>query len=65
MRKAVTKTASQSNIAGDSSIGMRRRFLTGAAAATAGAATLGFPTIAKAQGPITMRWQSTWPAKDP
>ena len=64
MRKAVTKTVSQSNIAGDSSIGMRRRFLTGAAAATAGAATLGFPTIAKAQGPITMRWQSTWPAKD-
>jgi len=64
MRKAVTKTDSLSNIAGDSSIGMRRRFLTGAAAATAGAATLGFPTIAKAQGPITMRWQSTWPAKD-
>jgi len=64
MRKAVTKTDSPSNIAGDSKIGMRRRFLTGAAAATAGAATLGFPTIAKAQGPITMRWQSTWPAKD-
>ena len=64
MRKAVTKTDSPSNIAGDSNIGMRRRFLTGAAAATAGAATLGFPTIAKAQGPITMRWQSTWPAKD-
>ncbi|MEA3194151.1 MAG: hypothetical protein QOD26_2484 [Betaproteobacteria bacterium] len=41
----------------------RRRFLTGAAAAT-GAATLGFPMIAKAQGPISMRWQSTWPAKD-
>jgi TRAP-type mannitol/chloroaromatic compound transport system substrate-binding protein len=41
----------------------RRRFLTGAAAAT-GAATLGFPMIAKAQGPITMRWQSTWPSKD-
>src|SRR5262245_34877441 len=42
----------------------RRKFLTGAAAATAGAATLGFPMIAKAQGPISMRWQSTWPAKD-
>jgi TRAP-type mannitol/chloroaromatic compound transport system substrate-binding protein len=42
----------------------RRRFLTGAAAATAGAATLGFPTIVKAQGPISMRWQSTWPSKD-
>ena len=44
--------------------GARRRFLTGAAAATAGAATLGFPMIAKAQGPISMRWQSTWPSKD-
>src|SRR5467141_367726 len=42
----------------------RRKFLTGAAAATAGAATLGFPTIVKAQGPISMRWQSTWPSKD-
>ena len=42
----------------------RRKFLAGAAAATAGAATLGFPTIAKAQGPISMRWQSTWPSKD-
>jgi len=41
----------------------RRKFLTGAAAAT-GAATLGFPMIVKAQGPISMRWQSTWPAKD-
>ena len=42
----------------------RRKFLAGAAAATAGAATLGFPSIVKAQGPITMRWQSTWPSKD-
>lgn len=41
----------------------RRKFLAGAAA-TAGAATLGFPSIVKAQGPVTMRWQSTWPAKD-
>jgi TRAP-type mannitol/chloroaromatic compound transport system substrate-binding protein len=42
----------------------RRKFLAGAAAVTAGAATLGFPMIAKAQGPISMRWQSTWPTKD-
>jgi TRAP-type mannitol/chloroaromatic compound transport system substrate-binding protein len=43
----------------------RRKFLAGAAAATAGAATLGFPMIAKGQaGPISMRWQSTWPTKD-
>jgi TRAP-type mannitol/chloroaromatic compound transport system substrate-binding protein len=41
----------------------RRKFLAGAAAAT-GAATLGFPMIVKAQGPISMRWQSTWPSKD-
>jgi len=42
----------------------RRTFLTGAAVAAAGAAALGFPNVAAAQGPITMRWQSTWPAKD-
>jgi TRAP-type mannitol/chloroaromatic compound transport system substrate-binding protein len=41
----------------------RRKFLRGAAAAT-GTAALGFPMIVKAQGPISMRWQSTWPAKD-
>jgi TRAP-type mannitol/chloroaromatic compound transport system substrate-binding protein len=43
--------------------GSRRRFLTHAGAA-GGTAALAFPMIAKAQGPITMRWQSTWPAKD-
>ena len=42
----------------------RRRFLKGVAAAAAGAAALGFPNVVKAQGPISMRWQSTWPAKD-
>jgi TRAP-type mannitol/chloroaromatic compound transport system substrate-binding protein len=47
----------------DKPVASRRKFLSGAAAATAGAATLGFPMIAKAQGPISMRWQSTWPTK--
>ena len=44
----------------------RRSVLKGvvAAAGAAGVATLGFPTIVKAQGPISMRWQSTWPTKD-
>jgi TRAP-type mannitol/chloroaromatic compound transport system substrate-binding protein len=42
----------------------RRRFLRGAVAATTGAAALTTPSIVKAQGPISMRWQSTWPAKD-
>ena len=41
----------------------RRTFLRGAAVA-AGAAALGFPHVVKAQGPISMRWQSTWPQKD-
>ncbi|MEY2931906.1 MAG: hypothetical protein RL033_2655 [Pseudomonadota bacterium] len=34
------------------------------AALAAGGAALAFPMIAKAAGPITMRWQSTWPSKD-
>jgi TRAP-type mannitol/chloroaromatic compound transport system substrate-binding protein len=42
----------------------RRKFLTKAATAGAGVAAAGFPMIAVAQSPITMRWQSTWPAKD-
>jgi len=41
----------------------RRKFLKGAASG-AGAAALAFPMIAKAQQPITFRFQSTWPAKD-
>src|SRR5256884_5922271 len=41
-----------------------RRNVLKAAMAAGGAATLGFPMIAKAQGPISMRWQSTWPQKD-
>ena len=47
-------------------IASRREFLTKASvAAVGGAAALATPNIAKAQsGPITMRFQSTWPAKD-
>jgi TRAP-type mannitol/chloroaromatic compound transport system substrate-binding protein len=37
----------------------RRRFLTG----TAAAAALGAPALARAQGPIVLRLQSSWPAK--
>ncbi len=44
--------------------GGRRGFLK-AATAAAGGAALAFPMISKGQtGPITMRWQSTWPSKD-
>ena len=40
----------------------RRKFLGGAAVATVAAVTA--PSVVKAQGPISMRWQSTWPSKD-
>ena len=39
----------------------RRKFLRGAAVAGAAVAS---PAVVKAQGPISMRWQSTWPSKD-
>jgi TRAP-type mannitol/chloroaromatic compound transport system substrate-binding protein len=45
-----------------SSTATRRKFLGGAAIATAAAVTA--PSVVKAQGPISMRWQSTWPSKD-
>ncbi len=40
----------------------RRKFLGGAA--VAGAAIIAAPSVVKAQGPVNMRWQSTWPSKD-
>jgi TRAP-type mannitol/chloroaromatic compound transport system substrate-binding protein len=40
----------------------RRKFLRGAAVTTA--AAVAAPTVVSAQGPISMRWQSTWPSKD-
>ncbi len=44
------------------SISTRRKFLKGAAVASA--AAVAAPSVVKAQGPISMRWQSTWPSKD-
>jgi TRAP-type mannitol/chloroaromatic compound transport system substrate-binding protein len=40
----------------------RRKFLKGAALASA--AAVAAPSVVRAQGAITMRWQSTWPSKD-
>jgi TRAP-type mannitol/chloroaromatic compound transport system substrate-binding protein len=45
-----------------SAVATRRKFLKGAAVATA--ATVAAPSVVRAQGPISMRWQSTWPSKD-
>jgi TRAP-type mannitol/chloroaromatic compound transport system substrate-binding protein len=40
----------------------RRKFLSQAALATA--AVVAAPSVATAQGPVNLRWQSTWPSKD-
>jgi TRAP-type mannitol/chloroaromatic compound transport system substrate-binding protein len=42
----------------------RRKFLTGAAAATTGAAITGFPMISVAQSPVVLKMQGSWGAKD-
>jgi TRAP-type mannitol/chloroaromatic compound transport system substrate-binding protein len=47
---------------GKDSTASRRKFLGGAA--VAGVAAVVAPSVVKAQGPVSMRWQSTWPSKD-
>jgi TRAP-type mannitol/chloroaromatic compound transport system substrate-binding protein len=59
-----TKATSSKSIK-NATPGNRRHFLKAVGGVTTGAAALGFPMIAKGQqGPIAMRWQSTWPSKD-
>ena len=58
-------TTTQIKKAAGTKAATRRKFLRGAAAATAGAAALAMPTVSRGQaGPISMRFQSTWPSKD-
>src|SRR5438094_1135686 len=45
-----------------SSAATRRKFLKGAALATT--AAVAAQSVVRGQGPINMRWQSTWPSKD-
>jgi len=45
-------------------VSSRRKFLTGAAAATTGAAIAGFPMISVAQSPIVIKMQGAWSATD-
>src|SRR3954467_10471113 len=47
----------------DSKTATRRKFLM-AAGATAATATMAAPSVQAQTGPISMRWQSTWPSKD-
>ncbi len=63
MQKEETKTIGKKQE--DEKIGRRGFLKKAAVAGVAGiAATAGFPNVIKAEGPITMRWQSTWPTKD-
>src|ERR1043166_1396627 len=56
--------ANQTKVSEEKSSKVSRRSVLKAAIAAGGAAVLGFPSIVKAQGPITMRCQSPWPKKD-
>src|SRR5689334_6617986 len=56
--KLMKKTQSRTSAAS------RRKFLKTAGLGVAAAAAVTAPNVVKAQGPISMRWQSTWPSKD-
>jgi len=59
-----TKHSTGGNTKVGNRVASRRKFLAGAAAATAaGAASIAFPNVSRAQT-ITWKFQSTWPAKD-
>jgi TRAP-type mannitol/chloroaromatic compound transport system substrate-binding protein len=61
----IRKSPSRKVKAADPGIAPNRRKFLKAASGVAGGAALAFPMIAKGQtGPISMRWQSTWPSKD-
>ena len=59
LKEKVTKVPTESNPAQS-----RRKFLTGAGAATAGAAITGFPMISVAQSPVVLKMQGAWSATD-
>jgi TRAP-type mannitol/chloroaromatic compound transport system substrate-binding protein len=61
----IRKTPSRKVKAAEPDVAANRRKFLKAASGVAGGAALAFPMIAKGQtGPISMRWQSTWPSKD-
>ena len=62
-RRMTTKHQKPSKATAKAEAPSRRKFLAGAAAASAAAATLAFPNVSRAQT-VTLKFQSTWPAKD-
>lgn len=63
MNKKTTSKSKSARLKNSRQPMSRRKFLTATAASVGGAAAIGFPMVSRAQT-ITMRFQSTWPAKD-
>jgi TRAP-type mannitol/chloroaromatic compound transport system substrate-binding protein len=64
LKKFLKKKAQSAQQPSDQAVTARRKFLTGAAAATTGAAITGFPMISVAQSPVVLKMQGSWGAKD-
>jgi TRAP-type mannitol/chloroaromatic compound transport system substrate-binding protein len=62
-RQSIPQSEAASPNGTSSKVASRRKFLLTAGAAGA-AATVAAPAVAQSTGPVTMRWQSTWPSKD-
>ena len=60
----MSKQEMKKNAQATPDVSSRRKFLTGAAAATTGAASAGFPMISVAQSPIVIKMQGAWSATD-
>jgi TRAP-type mannitol/chloroaromatic compound transport system substrate-binding protein len=63
MSRPDTRQSDSQSPVTSSKVASRRKFLLTAGAAGA-AATVAAPAIAQSTGPVSMRWQSTWPSKD-
>ena len=63
MNKKTTSKSKSARLKNSRQPMSRRKFLTATAASVGGAAAIGFPMVSRAQT-ATLRFQSTWPAKD-
>jgi TRAP-type mannitol/chloroaromatic compound transport system substrate-binding protein len=64
-KKATKKVAPKQEVAPKQvEDGVSRRKFLKTAVAVGGAAALGFPAVVKAEAPVRLRFQSTWPAQD-
>lgn len=63
MNKKTTSKSKSTRLKDSRKAMSRRKFLTATAASVGGAAAIGFPMVSRAET-TTLRFQSTWPAKD-